>query len=84
MKKKPMALGRKLFLNKSTIGSLDAASQQLLAGGDLVEAPKPTTTVDWQRCTTIEVFRLSYEVQCPATQTGPCTGLYCITTGPTC
>ncbi|WP_118950950.1 class I lanthipeptide [Taibaiella helva] len=83
MKKKQMALSRKLWLNKSTIANLDVAGQQQLAGGDLVTAPQPTTTRDRQRCT-IEIFRLSYEIQCPATQTGPCTGLYCITTGPAC
>lgn len=81
MKKKQLALTKKLLLNKSEISSLAAGKQQQLLGGDLVAGPKPDT--GYKQCT-IEVFRLSYEVQCPETMTGPCTGQFCITTGPTC
>lgn len=85
MKKKQLSLERKLYLNKVTIGYLNAKAQQLVNGGGLVAAPKPTTSMDYRRCnTTIEEFRYSYEVQCPDTVTGPCTGQFCITTGPTC
>ncbi len=85
MKKKHLSLERKLCLTKVTIGNLNAQTQQQVNGGGLVEAPRPTTSIDYRRCnTTIEEFRYSYEVQCPDTVTGPCTGLFCITTGPTC
>ncbi len=59
---------RKLFLNKETIATLNATTQARVRGGNLVQAPG-NDSLDYRRCTTtIEVFRLSMEIQCNETE----------------
>lgn len=68
MKKKPIGLQRKLFLDKETIATLNATMQGRVRGGNLVQAPV-NDSLDYRRCTTtIEQFRLSMEIQCNETE----------------
>jgi hypothetical protein len=68
MKRKPIGLQKKLFLNKETIASLNSHAQLRVRGGDLVQGPV-NTSYDYRQCTTtIEVFRLSLEIQCAETE----------------
>lgn len=67
MKRKPIALQKKLFLGKETIASLNSHAQLQVRGGDLVSGPIDTS-FDYRRCTTIEQFRLSLEIQCAETE----------------
>lgn len=74
MKRKPIALQNKLMLNKATIASLNNLSQLQVRGGDLVQGPVDTS-LDYRRCTTIEHFRLSLEIQCAETESP----VFCVT-----
>lgn len=68
MKKKSIALRKKLFLGKETIVQLNSHAQLQLRGGNLVQEPA-NTSFDYRRCTTtIEEFRLSLEIQCNETE----------------
>ncbi len=67
MKKNPIALQKKLFLSKETIARLNSHAQLHVRGGNLVEGPVDTS-FDYRRCTTIEEFRLSLEIQCRETE----------------
>lgn len=68
MKRSPIELKKKLFLNKETIACLNATAQRSVRGGDLVAGPV-NDSFDYRQCTTtIEVFRLSLEIQCNETE----------------